>query len=315
MIDKILWTLAIFGLSLLFGFAPKIFTKFSKNHTNKTKLLGFSNALSGGIFLSIAFFHLLPEASESFSNYFLKFNKPKLAEYPFHFLFAFISYSLILFIEKIAFDSHSLIHHKHEDKTEDHSENHVSHKHSEFSDNDRKKKHSLNSNFIRVDKNANTLKDNIHEKFHKKYINISSNNRINSDSNIINTNENENLYMKYDNNKDKNALSNDLWLNNNNAKSDVKTPLINNALKNNHSNYSSKCYAIDSIHNSPKKCLDKLYDLEDELREEGYIVEHDSKECSDEEEELVKGIIGKKGQFMAFMQARNLKSNNKYINI
>ena len=114
MLDKILWSIGILAISLLFGFAPKLFSKFSKDHHNKTKLLGFSNALSGGIFLSIAFFHLLPEANETFRDYFNEKNKPKLAAYPFHFLFAFLSYSMILFIEKIAFNSHSLIDHKHD---------------------------------------------------------------------------------------------------------------------------------------------------------------------------------------------------------
>jgi hypothetical protein len=43
------------------------------------------------------------------------------ANLPNSYFLAFIAYSLILFVEKIAFDSHSLIHHEHEVEGHGHS--------------------------------------------------------------------------------------------------------------------------------------------------------------------------------------------------
>ncbi len=45
-----------------------------------------------------------------------------MRKFPFPFFLAFLTYSLILFIEKIAFNSHALIEHDHGDH--DHAHNH-----------------------------------------------------------------------------------------------------------------------------------------------------------------------------------------------
>ena len=64
--------------------------------------------------MGIALFHLLPEASENFEEYFASSAEyAKWKKLPSAFFVAFMSYSLILFVEKIAFDSHSITEHDH----------------------------------------------------------------------------------------------------------------------------------------------------------------------------------------------------------
>jgi len=46
-----------------------------------------------------------------------------MKKYPFPFFLAFLTYSFILFIEKVAFNSHALIEHDHGD--DDHALNHA----------------------------------------------------------------------------------------------------------------------------------------------------------------------------------------------
>jgi len=58
--------------------------------------------------MGIALFHLLPESIENIEEY-LKTTDSIWKKIPFPYFLAFLSYSLILFVEKIAFDSHALI--------------------------------------------------------------------------------------------------------------------------------------------------------------------------------------------------------------
>jgi len=75
--------------------------------------------------MGIALFHLLPESIESIDDYF-KEGDSIWKKIPLSYFLAFFSYSLILFVEKVAFDSHSLIEHEH-----DHSKHSHDHEHSE----------------------------------------------------------------------------------------------------------------------------------------------------------------------------------------
>lgn len=79
-------------------------------------MTGFANSFSSGIFLGVGIFHLLPEAAEKFEDYFEDNGiESKITKMPLAFIIAFFAYTLILFIEKIAFDSHALIHHEHDE--------------------------------------------------------------------------------------------------------------------------------------------------------------------------------------------------------
>ena len=91
------------------------------------KFLGLANAFAGGLFLGIGLFHLMPEANENFEE-----KNKKLVEARLTYYLCFMSYSLIVFVEKVAFNSHALIIHDHE-----HEHGHI-HEH-EYEDEDKGK--------------------------------------------------------------------------------------------------------------------------------------------------------------------------------
>jgi len=107
---KIGCILIITLVSLLFGLMP-LYCNIKKS----SKLLGMANAFSGGLFMGIGLFHLLPEAGENFESYYMtpEGKKSIIFGQPLSYFIAFISYSLILFLEKVAFNSHSLTAHTH----------------------------------------------------------------------------------------------------------------------------------------------------------------------------------------------------------
>jgi hypothetical protein len=64
--------------------------------------------------MGIALFHLLPEASENFEKHYMVIDQDSVwRKLPTPFFISFISYSLILLVEKVAFDSHSITEHDH----------------------------------------------------------------------------------------------------------------------------------------------------------------------------------------------------------
>lgn len=233
---QIIWILLILGISLFFGLSPQFLKKFVTNHSNKTKILGYSNALSGGIFFSIAFFHLLPEANESFTEYFVSIDKEKLNEYPFCFTCAFFAYALILFIEKIAFNSHSLIDHEH-------------------------LTHEIKSP-------------------------------------LPNQNDENSLNNELKQQTDYKSFNDDIEAFSPQEKNGIRSPLI-----------TVKDDKIEVDENKQvSDCIERAYDMNKELQFiQGKKTIHDDSVCSDGEEEIIKGVIGNKGQYMAFMQVRNLK--------
>lgn len=69
--------------------------------------MGVINSFAGGLFFAMAFIHTIPEAQEKFNEYFE--GRIKHEKFPFAFFFATMSYLLILVLEKIVFDTHSLL--------------------------------------------------------------------------------------------------------------------------------------------------------------------------------------------------------------
>ena len=103
---KITSIVVFLAMATAFGLMPYFITKCRKS----TKFLSVSNAFSGGLFLGIGLFHVLPESAEMLEG---------LSEAPIAYFCAFLSYALILFVEKVAFNSHALIHghgHNHNDE-------------------------------------------------------------------------------------------------------------------------------------------------------------------------------------------------------
>ena len=73
----------------------------SKKIADNQLALSLANAFSGGVFLSLAFFHLIPECVHGFDS-----TWPETA--PFAMVLA--GYLIIFFVEKVAFDAHDILH-------------------------------------------------------------------------------------------------------------------------------------------------------------------------------------------------------------
>jgi zinc transporter ZupT len=67
--------------------------------------LGVANAFAGGVFLAIAFMHILPEAAGDYAE----FMAPNKNPFPLPYLLIFVGYTFILLIDKVVFDSHALM--------------------------------------------------------------------------------------------------------------------------------------------------------------------------------------------------------------
>ena len=103
---KIISIVVFLAMATVFGLMPYYIEKCRKS----TTFLSVSNAFAGGLFLGIGLFHVLPESAEMLED---------LSEAPIAYFCAFLSYALILFVEKVAFNSHSLLHghgHDHDHK-------------------------------------------------------------------------------------------------------------------------------------------------------------------------------------------------------
>ncbi len=100
---KILLQLLLTGLNVACWLVPMKIKRFRENQ----ELISLANAFSGGVFLSLAFGHMIPHSLEGFELAGFAHNVP--------FLVTLAGYLLIFFVEKIAFDTHGFIeeHHHH----------------------------------------------------------------------------------------------------------------------------------------------------------------------------------------------------------
>ena len=73
----------------------------SKRISENKLALSLANAFSGGVFLSLAFTHLIPECTHGFGP-----EWPEAAP----FALILVGYLLIFFVEKVAFDAHDILH-------------------------------------------------------------------------------------------------------------------------------------------------------------------------------------------------------------
>ena len=126
-----LWfILFIFLLGITFGIIPNK-VPWCKNSTT---VLGIANAFSGGVFLAIAFLHVLPEVAHNYDDYMNPDSDSKIKGtapngglkhgddndyFPLPFALAFAGYAFILLIDKVVFDTHSLIGEHHHGHTHD----------------------------------------------------------------------------------------------------------------------------------------------------------------------------------------------------
>lgn len=89
----------------------------SKKISENKLALSLANAFSGGVFLSLAFGHLIPECVHGFAD---APGLPETAPY----LLVLAGYLLIFFVEKVAFDAHDIMHEMEHAGEHTHTHNH-----------------------------------------------------------------------------------------------------------------------------------------------------------------------------------------------
>ena len=89
-------------ITFSFGLLPIFFAKY-----RQTTILNYANPFAGGIFIGIGLFHLLPDASFDFEQYYNSKEGSTVffKGFPMSYFIAFLSYSLILYLEKVAFST------------------------------------------------------------------------------------------------------------------------------------------------------------------------------------------------------------------
>jgi hypothetical protein len=95
---KVIFQAFLTTLNVLCWLIPLRSKKISENKL----ALSLANAFSGGVFLSLAFGHLIPECVHGFEGY----NYNEVTPY----LLVLSGYLLIFFVEKVAFDAHGALH-------------------------------------------------------------------------------------------------------------------------------------------------------------------------------------------------------------
>ena len=103
---KLFSFIIIIIITFSFGLLPLFFSHFRQGHI----ILNYANPFSGGIFIGIGLFHLLPDASFNFEQYYKTPEGQKCFFYgfPMSYFIVFLSYSFILYLEKVAFSSEEL---------------------------------------------------------------------------------------------------------------------------------------------------------------------------------------------------------------
>eukprot|EP00591_Stephanopyxis_turris_P010460 CAMPEP_0195529408 /NCGR_PEP_ID=MMETSP0794_2-20130614/31923_1 /TAXON_ID=515487 /ORGANISM="Stephanopyxis turris, Strain CCMP 815" /LENGTH=343 /DNA_ID=CAMNT_0040660709 /DNA_START=458 /DNA_END=1489 /DNA_ORIENTATION=+ len=104
---KVIFQALLTALNVLCWLIPLKNKKLSENKLG----MSLANAFSGGVFLSLAFGHLIPECVHGFHGY----------NEALPYMMMLGGYLLIFFVEKVAFDAHGLLGHGH-----DHGHNHGS---------------------------------------------------------------------------------------------------------------------------------------------------------------------------------------------
>ncbi|EAR98824.1 metal cation transporter, ZIP family protein (macronuclear) [Tetrahymena thermophila SB210] len=117
---------AMYLIIMVTGNLPLRVKAFKENK----KVLSIASAFSGGLFISIGLIHILPEAGSDFDKYYDSSEE----HFPFQMFISVISFSFVLFIEKVIGEQFAHHHHHHhhdqneledfEKQTHVHNENH-----------------------------------------------------------------------------------------------------------------------------------------------------------------------------------------------
>ena len=108
---KIGFIVFVFVETMVFGFIPT----WSANCRENPKIFGIANAFAGGVFIAIAFVHILPEQEAAWIELRAEATGQVDGEYfPLPEFLTFLGYTFILIIDKVMFDTHSLFEEDHE---------------------------------------------------------------------------------------------------------------------------------------------------------------------------------------------------------
>jgi zinc transporter ZupT len=97
---KIGFTIFVFFEAFLSGCIPT----WSKTCRESPKILGIANSFAAGVFLAIAFVHILPEEAGNWAE--LHPDADNL--FPLPYFLMFCGYTMILILDKVLFDTHAL---------------------------------------------------------------------------------------------------------------------------------------------------------------------------------------------------------------
>lgn len=245
--------------------------------------------------MGIALFHLLPESGESLADYFEKNNSNSdWAKLPTSFFIAFISYSLILFVEKIAFDSHSITEH-----------DHGGHQHSEHHSHNTKYAYLKATDLAEPLLSPHNLDEEQEKRPSKNLTNelepIQEDERektpVKNNSKNVFSGENENI---------NNQVSDKRFANKNQSNGNLPVIIRKGSKQSSESSHSSKKY----FHH-----LEKLKKRELGYEEEDEDNQYSQDEDEDIDEQIMKNVVSSKGKFSSYMQARNLCTISKQLKI
>ena len=82
---------------------------YSKRFSESPKILGIANAFSGGVFLSIALMHIMPEQAATWVEIQEDPDSGITTKFPLPFFLMVSGYTLILVIDKVLFDTHVIL--------------------------------------------------------------------------------------------------------------------------------------------------------------------------------------------------------------
>ena len=104
-IDKLFWIkIGFIIIVFLEAFLTGLIPTWSRTCRESPKILGIANSFAAGVFLAIAFVHILPEEVENWEG----LNPDVDPLFPLPYLLVLVGYTLILIIDKVMFDTHAL---------------------------------------------------------------------------------------------------------------------------------------------------------------------------------------------------------------
>jgi zinc transporter ZupT len=100
------WKLSFIFVVFFEAFLTGLIPTWSKTCRENPKILGIANSFAAGVFLAIAFCHILPEEAANWSE--LRAAQGVDEPFPLPYVLLFCGYTLILLIDKVMFDTHAL---------------------------------------------------------------------------------------------------------------------------------------------------------------------------------------------------------------